>query len=59
MKTIPLAEFIDKVERKEIVDVFGQIVIGAEKRVYGLDYSYNFDRAKNGKICELVYAVLP
>lgn len=59
MKTISLAEFIDKVERKEIVDVFGQIVVGAEKRVYGIDYSYDFNRAKAGKVCELVYAVLP
>jgi len=59
MKTITLAEFIQKVEEKKIVDVFGQIVVGAEKRVYGLDYAYDFTRAQAGKVCELVYAVLP
>lgn len=59
MKIVNLTYFIDAVERGNIKDVFGQIVVGAEKRVYGMDYTYEFERARTGKICELVYAVIP
>jgi len=59
MKVVNLVYFIDAVERGNIKNVFGQIVVGTEKRVYGMDYTYELERAQTGKICELVYAVIP
>lgn len=58
MKIIPLAEFITKAETRDITDIFS-ITINSEKRVYGIDSSYDFTRASQGKIRELVYAVIP
>lgn len=59
MKQISLVVFLDGVEKGSIVNTFGQVVVGSEKRVYGMDYSYDFIRAQAGKICELVYMVVP
>jgi len=54
MMQISPSEFLQKVENGTIKEVFA---IG--QKVYGTDYSYSFDRAQNGKICELVFAVVP
>lgn len=58
MKVISIAEFIAKAEAKSITEIF-PIVYGSEKRIYGLDASYDFTRAQAGKMYELVYAVVP
>jgi hypothetical protein len=54
MKQITPQEFLVKVESGFIKDVFSIV-----KRVYGMDYSYDFERAKNGKVCEVVYMDAP
>ena len=54
MKQIAPQEFLAKVESGEIKEVFS---IG--RRIYGTDYSYDFKRAKAGKICEVVWTDVP
>lgn len=51
MKQIAPSEFLSKAEAGTIVNIFA-----VDRRVYGLDFSYDYDRAKNGKICEMAYA---
>jgi len=59
MKVVTLTYFIAPVEAGTIKEVFGPIVVNLEKRVYGTDYTYDFLRASTGKVCELVYAIIP
>lgn len=54
LKQITPTEFLAKVETGEIKEVFS---IG--RRVYGIDYSYDFARAEAGKTCEVVWADVP
>ena len=54
MKQITPTEFLAKVESGDIKEIFS---IG--RRVYGTDYSYSFERAAAGKLCECVYADVP
>lgn len=54
MKQIIPQDFLAKVEAGDIKEIFS---IG--RRVYGIDYSYDFSRAAAGKICEVVYADVP
>jgi len=54
MKQLEPSVFLVKAESGEIQNIFC-----STKRFYGFDYSYDFTRASQGKIRELVWALIP